>query len=181
MNRNDLVKVAAGVVVGVAVAAVVLGATGRNIWGNTDTDVTLTSVAGGCELGKATQVRVRKGKDLTWKIKNFCADGTDKIVSVGNFRLATASGAGAPGTSGTSTTDACADPGPDYPFTDASVRTATLKAPERDGDGNVDDPTKGKITLKLKGSDVLGKNEMVLSFDICLDRRSADPTLVIER
>ena len=175
MTQRDLVKVATGVVIGAAIVVAVGMAFGWNPFsGDKKTEVTWSPVgpSGACVLGKSTHVRVGKGRQLSWEIKNYCTDGA-KIVSVGNFRR-----------SGTAaTTDDCADAGADFPFSDPTTlatRTSTLEAAEAESNGEVD-PTEGRIKLKVKGRPDLGDTELVYQFDICLDGRKVDPMLVVER
>ena len=164
MTQRDWVKVAGGVVVGLAVAALLgAGLFGVNLWGDTETEVALYTPGGGgpCGLAKSPYVRAKKDKKVIWEIANHC-EGGDKTVSVGNFRKA----------SGPSSASDCADAGADYPFTDADLaaRSATVGA-GRDGD----------ITLKVKGRGDLGGTALTVYFDICLDGRKSDPELMIER
>jgi hypothetical protein len=164
MTQRDWVKIAGGVVIGLAVAALLgAGLFGFNVMGDTETEVTLYAPGDGgpCTLGKAPYVRAKKGKKVIWEIVNHC-EGADKVVSVGNFRKA----------SGPSGANDCSDAGADYPFKDAalSTRMATVAS---GGDGD--------ITLKVKGRGDLGDEAMTVYFDICLDGRKADPELMIER
>lgn len=164
MTQRDWVKIAGGVVIGVAVAAVLgAGLFGGNLWGDTETEVALyTPGAGGpCTLGKTPYVRAKKGKKVFWEITNHC-EGADRIVSVGNFRK----------TSGPSGATNCSAPGADYPFTDAAFATRTATVPS---DGEDD------IELKVKGRGDLGDDALTVYFDICLDGRTADPELMIQR
>ena len=164
MTQRDWVRVAAGVVVGLIVAALLgAGLFGVNWFGDTETDVALyTPGAGGpCTLGKAQYVRTEKGKRVIWEIANHC-EGADKVVTVGNFRQA----------AGPSSANDCRDAGSDYPFTDADLarRTATVSS---GGEGD--------ISLKVKGRGDLGEAALTVYFDICLDGRKTDPELMIER
>ena len=169
VQRDLVVKVAVAVAV-VAALVVVFGFDWR---GDRKTDVILSGIGtgGACELGKSSQVRVRKGKQLSWEIENYCTDGA-KLVAVGNFRKDPA----------LAVPQDCAEPGADYPFTDGNVatRTARLEAAEVEGDGEID-PTDARIKLKAKGRNELGDTELVYYFDVCLDGRKIDPKLVIER
>jgi len=164
MTQRDYVKIAGGVVIGLVLAALLgVGAFGWNLWGDTETEVTLYAPGAGgeCTIAKAQYVRAKKGKKVMWEIANYC-EGADRVVSVGNFRKA----------SGPSSASDCSDAGPDYPFTEAalSARMATVASGE-DKD----------ITLKVKGRGDLGENALTVYFDICLDGRKADPELMIER
>ncbi len=164
MTQRDYVRIAGGVVIGLVLAALLgAGLFGVNLWGDTETDVSLymPGAGGGCTLDKAQYVRTKKGKKVVWEIANNC-EGDDKVVIVGNFRKA----------SGPSGANDCSDAGADYPFTDASQakRTATVAA-----GGN------GDIELKVKGRGDLGESALTLYFDICLDGQKADPELMIER
>lgn len=170
MKQRLLVAVAAGIAVGMGLA-VVFGGTLFGA-GDTDTDVTLSTVNGKCETGKATLVRVRHSKNLTWKIENYCTDG-EKTVMVGNFRTA----------QGPSGANNCSAAGPQFPFADEyqdqARRTATLAAAEQDSDGSIDS-TKGDIKLKVKGRDDLPQ-DTTYYFDLCVNGAVIDPLLIIER
>lgn len=164
MTQRDWVKIAGGVVVGL-VAAALLGAGlfGFNFMGDMTTEVVLyTPAAGGeCTIAKAQYVRAKKGKKVVWEITNYC-EGADKVVSVGNFRRS----------SGPSGATGCTSEGADYPFTDPDLKKRTATVPsghERD------------IDLKVKGSKDLGDDAMTVYFDICLEGRTLDPELMIER
>ncbi len=164
MTQRDYVKIAGGVVIGMALAAVLgAGLFGVNLWGDTETRVALyvPGAAGPCTLDKAQYVRTKKDKKVVWEIANDC-DGADKVVTVGNFRKA----------AGPSSANDCTDAGADYPFTDTALakRTATVAS-----------GGKGDIKLKVRGRGDLGENALTLYFDICLDGQKADPELMIER
>lgn len=167
MTQRLVAAVAAGIAVGIALAVVFGGS-----WfgaGDSDTDVTLSTVSGKCETGKATLVRVRQSKNLKWEIENYCTEG-EKVVMVGNFRTAQ-------GPSGAAN---CSAAGPQYPFVDGAeaLRTATLAAAQQDSDGSID-PTTGDIKLKAKGRDDL--QDTTYYFDLCVNGAIVDPMLVVER
>ncbi|MEX2272201.1 MAG: hypothetical protein WD690_12045 [Vicinamibacterales bacterium] len=168
MTQHDWVRIATGAVIGIALGAVLgAGVLGMNFGGDTETDVTVSVFDGKCTLGKADRVVVKRDKQLIWEIENYCIDGP-KTVMVGNFQK-----------QGPSTGTNCSNPGPDYPFTDASedARTETVKAGQQKGNLSID-PSDGKIKLKAKDGDaVLGK----YYFDICLDGQKVDPELMMER
>lgn len=172
MTQSDYMRIAAGVVIGFVAAAVLgIGFLGKDVFGNTNTEVTLSSVDGACTLGKATHLRMRKGKHLKWDIENYCPDET-RTVTVGNFRT----------TSAASTASDCQAAGTDYPFDDAALaaRTSTLDPATPKSNGGVD-PSKGRIKLKAKSGDDLGENELIYYFDVCLDGTKTDPMLIFER
>ena len=174
MTQREIKTMATGGAIGFVLGTVLgIGIAGNPFGGDKTTEVTLSPIGpnGACVLGKSTQVRVGKSKQLTWEIENYCTDGA-KLVSVGNFRRDQAPVA-APD---------CADAGPDYPFSDANLatRTSKLEPAEAEGDGDVD-PTEGRIKLKVKGRNELGDEELIYHFDVCLDGRKVDPMLVIER
>ena len=172
MAQRDYVTIAGGVVVGVVLGAVLgIGFLGKDVFGNTNTEVTLSMVDGACTLGKATQIRMHKGKQLKWEIENYCPEAT-RTVTVGNFRT----------TSAASAAGDCQAAGPDYPFDDAALaaRTGTLEPARPKSNGGVD-PSEGRIQLQAKSRDDLGEDELIYYFDICLDGAKADPMLVFER
>lgn len=164
MTQRDYVRIAGGVVIGLVLAALLgAGLFGVNLWGDTETDVSLyvPGAGGPCTLDKAHYVRTKKDKKVVWEIVNDC-EGQDKVVTVGNFRKA----------SGPSGANDCSEAGADYPFTDASLpkREATVAA-----------GGKGDIKLKVKDRGDLGESALTFYFDICLDGQKADPELAIER
>ena len=164
MTQRDYVTIGGGVVIGLAVAALLgAGLFGVNLWGDTETEVALYMPAAGgpCALGKAQYVRTKKDKKVIWEIANHC-EGADKIVSVGNFRKA----------SGPSGATNCSDAGADYPFTDAAFATRTA---------TVASGSEGEIKLKVKGRGDLGEDALTVYFDICLDGQMTDPELMIMR
>lgn len=172
MTQRDAAKIAGGVAIGIAVAVLLgVGVFGVNLSGDTKTDVTLSTIEGACVLGKATHVRVHKGKQLIWEIENHCP-GASRTISVGNFRVA----------SGPSTANDCSNAGPDYPFADSDFtkRSSTVDAATQKSNGSYKS-SDGKIKIKAKGRGDLGESEMTYYFDICLDGTKADPTLVMER
>lgn len=168
MTQRLLIAAAAGIAVGIAIGAAFAG----SLFGIGDrsTDVMLSSVNGACTTGKATLVRVRESKHLTWKIENYCTD-TEKIVMVGNFRTSQ-------GPSGATNCDAA---GPQYPFDDQDParRTATLAAAQQDGYDI--DPSEGRIKLKAKGKDDLDSKDPTYYFDLCVNGAIVDPMLIVER
>ena len=168
MKQRLLVAVAAGVAVGMGLAVVFGGSLFG--FGDRETDVTLSSVNGTCEVGKATLVRVRQSQNLKWEIENYCTDG-EKIVMVGNFRTA----------KGPSGATNCNAAGPQFPFTDADqgLRTATLAAAQQDSNGRID-ATDGDIKLKAKGRDDLPQ-DTTYYFDLCVNGAIVDPMLIVER
>jgi hypothetical protein len=170
MAQRDVVKVTGGLVAGVAVAAIVLAASGVsiNLFGDKDTDVTLSVGDGGsaCTLGKETVVRVKRGKTVTWKIRNYCP--TPQTVTVGNFRASV-----------DSTARDCAQPtegSVEFPFTE-DARTAAVEAAEIE-EGENPKPAKADVKMKTKDR---GNQEFSYYFDICLGNQKADPRLIIER
>lgn len=169
MTQRLLVAVAAGLAVGLALGVVFgIGWPGSK---DTRSGVTLTEVNGTCEAGKATLVRVRQSKQLKWEVENYCTSG-EQIVMVGNFRTAQ-------GPSGASN---CSAAGPQFPFVDAdpALRTATLAAAQKDGDGRIDG-TGADIKLKAKPSNELDPNVSTYYFDLCVNGTIVDPMLVVER
>lgn len=172
MTQRDWTRIGVGTMAGFALAAL-LGVVllDVNLRGDVRTDVTLSTFDGTCTLGKATLVRAKKGKQVIWRIANYCADAA-KTVTVGNFRR----------TDGSSGPADCSAPGADYPFTDASLaaRTGTVDPAEQDDDGSYD-PSDGRIALKMKDRGDLGDEELTYHFDICLDGARSDPMLAVER
>lgn len=169
MSQRDIAAVAGGIVAGLVLAAIVgVGVFGMNLRGDKETDVTLSAGADDptvCELGKATQVRVRQGKHLIWKVENYCPSA--QTVMVGDFRSTSAAAA-----------SGCADPGAGYPF-GAGTRSVTLDPAEVRSDGTIK-PTKGRI--KLKANDLpQGENARSYAFNICLGGTPADPWVIVER
>ena len=145
------------VVVGiVAVVAVAVGAfyviTMR---GHTETDITLTMTGGQCTLAKDMDLRVKKGKNVKWKINNQCS--TDQTVAVGDFTLNT------PPAGST-----CADT-PSWPFDDADRpdRVKTIGASRR-GD------------IKLTRAKNANSTQAEYYFNVCRGGTKVDPRLVIE-
>jgi hypothetical protein len=168
MAQRDGVKIIGGLVAGVVIATIVLGASGLfNIFGDRETDVTLSQESdGACTLGKETVVRVKRGKNVKWKIRNYCP--SPQTVTVGNFRMAAGSSAGD-----------CSRPTEgeiEFPFTE-DERTATVEAAEIQ-EGENPDPGKTDMTMKTKDR---GNQQFSYYFDICLGNQKADPRLIIER
>lgn len=164
MTQRDWVKVGGGVVIGMAVAAVLgVSVFGLSFRGATDTAVTLyvPGTGGGCTVAKQQYVLTEKGKRVDWEITNYC-EGADKTVVVGNFRKA----------SGPSGASNCDNPGADYPFTNDTLqkRTATVAFEDT-----------GDIKLTVKGRDELGEEAVRVYFDICLGGEIVDPELMIRR
>lgn len=165
MAARGLTSLAGGVVAGAALA-VAIGATtpsNRDIFGNTSTDVSLLAPNNGpCQLGKETIVTVRKNKQITWEVKNGCAQA--QTVVVGNVR-----------TDAQTRNTNCEQPtegGTTSPFQqdDLARRTVTVNA-----------GSDGEIKLKVKSRDVLGGNELTYYYSFCLGQTVVDPTLIVER
>jgi hypothetical protein len=164
MAARGLTLLAGGVVVGAAIGLAISGmaTSNRDIFGNTTTDVVLVAPNGPCALGKETIVMVQKNKQITWHVKNGCAQA--QTVVVGNFRT----------TAQTSNTncDAATEGGATSPFQqdDLARRTVAVN-PGSDGD----------IKLKVKTRDVLGNDALTYYYSFCLGQTVVDPTLIIER
>jgi hypothetical protein len=153
------------VLVGIAVATIaIVGALFTvGIFGDVDTDVSLRDREGGCRVtGKETEVSVKAGKKISWKIRNRCGAGTRVMVTVGNFRTREASTA-ADCTSATAT-------GVTWPFENSEALA------ERQSET--------RISLELKDADELPERPTEYYFDICYGPNSGvvatDPRLVIE-
>ena len=164
MTQRDWVTIGGGVVIGMAMAAVVgVSAFGLSFSGGTDTTVTLyvPGTGGGCTVAKQQYVPAEKGKRVNWKITNHC-EGGDRTVVVGNFRKA----------SGPSGASNCDNAGADYPFTNATLqkRTATVAFEDTED-----------IKLTVKGRNELGEDAVRVYFDICLGGQVVDPELMIRR
>ena len=134
---------------------------GRDVWGNTESTITLRQPGGGaCTVtGKETEVNVKKNKKITWKVVNYCA--TAQTVSLGNFRTTAA---------GTQTN--CTSPtegGATWPFqgADGTADRQVTVDPADDGD------------IKQKAKD-LGSSPVEFHFDLCLGGRKVDPRLVVD-
>lgn len=164
MAARGITLLAGGVVVGAAIGLAISGmaASNRDIFGNTTTDVVLVAPSGSCELGKETIVVVQKNKQITWHVKNTCAQA--QTVVVGNFRTA-------PQTNN-SNCDQATEGGATSPFQqdDLPRRTVAVNA---GSDGN--------IKLKVKARDVLGNDALTYYYSFCLGQTVVDPTLIIER
>ena len=180
MAQNDLVKVGGAFVVGAAIAvALVTAAFGVNIFGDTETGVTLSVIksGAGCVLsGKETQAYVKKNKHLIWKIRNYCTDGP-KTVIVGNFRT---SSDPVPATDCSAATYGNVD----YPFTeqDLSARSKEVAAGEQENNGSID-PGEAKLKLKVRGNlDIPpGQPSLTYYYDLCVGSQKFDPRLEVER
>ena len=164
MTQRDWVKIGGGVVIGMALAAVL----GMSVFGvdfrrATDTAVTLyvPGTGGGCTVAKQQYVVTDKGKPVNWAITNYC-EGDDRTVVVGNFRKS----------SDPSGASNCDSAGADYPFTNATLqkRTATVAFEDTED-----------IKLTVKGRGELGDEAVRVYFDICLDGEIVDPELMIRR
>jgi hypothetical protein len=158
MARSNALLVRVGVGALVVIAAVVSVVT---MFGDTETDLVLRNKTGPCEItGKETEVTVKNGKKVTWKIKNKCRESDkDEIVTVGNFR-----------TTEESTRENCEQAtqgtGVTWPFEeDETVENRSGKA---------------KIKLKLKKVPDLSR-ELAYYFDVCsASGGKSDPRLLIE-
>jgi len=133
----------------------------KDVWGNTESTITLRQPGGGaCTItGKETEVSVKKDKKITWTVVNHCA--TAQTVSLGNFRAAAA---------GTQTNCANAtEGGATWPFQgrDAIADRQVTVDPADDGD----------IKQKAKN---LGSSPVEFHFDICLGGTKVDPRLVVD-
>jgi hypothetical protein len=164
MAARGTTLLAGGVVVGAAIGLAIGGmaTSNRDIFGNTTTDVVLMAPNGPCELGKETIIVVQKNKQITWHVKNGCAQA--QTVVVGNFRTVAQTDNGN-----------CDQPtagGATSPFQqdDLARRTMTV-GPGDDGD----------IKLKVKSREALGDNQLTYYYSFCLGQTVVDPTLIIER
>jgi hypothetical protein len=179
MAQNDLVKVGGAFVVGAAIAvALVAAAFDVNLFGDTETGVTLSVIksGAGCVLsGKETEAHVRRNKKLIWKIRNYCTDGA-KTVIVGNFRTSP---------DPVSATD-CSAPtsaAVDYPFVeqDLAARSKQVEAGETESNGSID-PGEDKLKLKVKDLNIPdGQPSLTYYYDLCVGSQKFDPRLEVER
>ena len=84
MMQRDLVKVAAGIVIGAAAAVAIGLVSGKPLGENRDkqTEVILSPEVenGPCASWKAPIVRANTSTNLTWDITNYCTDA--KTVAV---------------------------------------------------------------------------------------------------
>lgn len=165
MAQRDLTKIAVGVVLGV-LGAMVVGALGVPFIGGRDTAVTLAAVENDpCTLGKETTVKAKAGRNLSWKIENYCL--SDQDVSVGDF-----------GTAEAPTESDCGAPGVSYPFESREGRLVRVTAGVMRPNGSIK-PGKGEIKLKVNKHD--GAAITRYHFNICLNGTPADPRLLVER
>jgi hypothetical protein len=175
MVRNDFVKIAVGLIAGIAVA-IALAASGidlRVMRGDVDTGLTLSrlTTSGSCTLsGKETEIHVGKNKKVNWKIRNYCTDSA-QTVSVGTLRASQ-------NPAGLSDCSAPSDGSVTYPFTKDSLadRSQQVAAGTVKGNGGID-PGEATLSLKVKNEDLFG----TYYFDICLGGQKVDPRLIIER
>ncbi len=162
--RSNAVLIAAVAITAVIVAgltAVILGeANSRpDLFGNTETAITLRP-HGPCELAsKATGVIAKKGKKITWTVKNECAD--TQTVTVGNFRLTD--------NRNENTTGDCESPGADWPFDQDREQPDNRRTSPGAG-------AAGHIKLTVKSTTV----PQTYYFDVCLGKTKTDPRLIID-
>jgi hypothetical protein len=123
--------------------------------GHTETDITLAMNGNLCTLAKEADLKVKKGKNVKWKIDNKCS--TDQTVAVGDFTLNSAPAG-----------STCADT-PDWPFdpADKPGRVKTIPA-NRKGD------------IKLTKADNPTATNREFYFNVCQGGTKVDPRLVIE-
>lgn len=167
MAQRDWTTLVGGVVVGAIGALVVAALFGVSIFGGRETRVTLSAEGDGpCTLGKETTVTAKAGRNLTWKIENYCL--AEVLVAVGDFR-----------TDANPTMANCSAPGAAYPF-EPGTPTATVEAGERRSNGSIK-AGKGDIQLKVKERADAGNEMIRYYFNICLNGTPADPLLMVER
>jgi hypothetical protein len=170
MSKSDLVKILGGVVVG----AVLSGALAFSVFdirlrGDTESGINLSPGAGGaCVVsGKETEVRVRQGRRVIWKIRNYCLTG--QTVNIGNVR-----------TNPTSTATNCSnatDGSLTYPFEEQTFeQRSSIINPGTEQPDHVN-PANANLRLKVTN----GAPVQTYYFDICLGGQKADPRLIVER
>jgi hypothetical protein len=161
MARMNIV-LTAGVAVAAAIVGVVvavglgIGGFGNDLLGNTESTITLRlDAAQKCAVaGKETEVSVKKGKQVTWRVRNYCPG--DQTVLLGNFYKA----------NGVSVPDCGL--GSDWPFDDNDKEKRSAKVPEGQ-----------KRDIKLKDAKT-GDSQALYTFDICLGGVKMEPRLIID-
>lgn len=158
MARRDAPLIALGVGVLVVIAVGVYVVT---IFGDTETDIVLRnppSATSPCSItGKETEVTVKNGKSVTWKIKNKCAN-KDEVITIGNFRTS-----------------------PESDRADCEAPTeGTVTWPFKEDQAVENRRDTSKIKLKLNKIPDLS-TPVIYYFDVCsATGGKADPRLVIE-
>ncbi len=148
----------------VAAATAVVVVLGRDMFGNTTTDLKLEMSGNACTITTPINdkdVTVKKNKKITWTVRNACT--TDQFVSVGNVRRQAEDPAKVP--------DCKAGMAESYwPFKAQDQARRSVFVPK---DGGVED-----IVLKEAKNDT-GKPD-VYYFDVCTGGAKKDPRLVVD-
>lgn len=153
--------VVAGVIVGgFAILVMGMGGFGKDLFGNTESMITLRVVNSDCVIGKETEVTVKKNKKITWRVRNLCAG--PQTVTLGNFRTASNSSA--------TNCDQAAQ-GPVWPFKDEDQGLAYRRV-------TVDPGKHDDITLRDAKN--TGNTPLLYYFDTCVGSEKQDPRLVID-
>ena len=153
-------KLAAGVAVVVGVVVVFLLINMNDV----ETEVRLgNDPQGNCVVvDKAAEVRIKKNKKLSWKIRNDCQN-SNELVTVGNIRTTQASGVA-------HCREALEGSGVTWPFKEDVADLSERQS-------------RTKIDLHIKTASDLPGSPLTYYYDLCTganaDRKS-DPRLVIE-
>ena len=147
------VAVIAGVIVVVLVGAFLV----YDLWGNSETKITFSGSP--CAMAKEATVKVKKGKKITWEIKNECTE--PKSVRIGNFRTAATGGP-----------NDCSVEGAQWPFGEDDDRP--LSAREK-----AVGPGESK-KIKQRTAVNNGTTPLEYYFDVCVGGTTVDPKLIVD-